>query len=122
MNVSDWIGVAGGGILGAWMRFFVTNRINRRFNGSFPLATFLINVTGAFLLGYLYALTRPHTALDTLLRSDVGIGFIGSYTTFSTFSYESVLLYDRRARIVSFAYVGASIACGLAAAGLGAAL
>lgn len=115
----EWFGVAFGGTLGAWSRFLLTNRINKRWTRSFPLATFVINVTGAFLLGYIYAATRPHNWIDAWLRSAVGIGFIGAYTTFSTFSYESILLWDRRALAAAVAYVAASVGAGLFAAHLG---
>ncbi len=116
----EWTGVAIGGVAGAWMRYFMTNRVNSRWSGNFPLATLFINVTGAFLLGFLFAATRPHNLLDAWLRSSIGIGFIGSYTTFSTFTYEAVTLLDRRAIKTAIMYVLTSVILGLLGALAGA--
>ncbi len=118
----EWGGVAVGGMLGACARFFITNRINARWRMGFPLATFLINVTGAFCLGYISVVARPHNSVDAWLRSGVGIGFIGAYTTFSTFMFEGTALRDRRADGMLFLYFAASAATGLLAAWLGASL
>ena len=116
----EWVGVAAGGIVGAWARYFLTNRVNSRWNGDFPLVTLLINVTGAFLLGFLFAATRSHNLLDAWLRSSIGIGFIGTYTTFSTFTYETVTLIDRRAVKTAIMYVLTSVSLGLLGALVGA--
>lgn len=115
----EWAGVAIGGCLGAWARFFITNRINNHYRNSFPLATFLINCSGAFLLGFLTVAARPNNVFDFWLRSSVGIGFMGAYTTFSTFMYESVTLRDRRAFLSMGSYLAASLVVGLLGAWLG---
>ena len=115
----EWAGVVFGGMIGACTRFFITNRINSKWRKNFPLATFLINITGAFLLGFIYAAARPNNLLDYWLRSGVGIGFIGAYTTFSTWMYESVTLRDRRAIITLFVYVITSLIMGLLGAWIG---
>lgn len=118
----EWSGVAVGGMLGACTRFFLTNHINARWRNSFPLATFLINIVGAFLLGYIYVAARPHNLVDAWLRSGLGIGFIGAFTTFSTFMFEGVTLRDRRATRVLFLYFASSAGVGLLGAWLGSAL
>lgn len=115
----EWTGVAIGGIFGSWARFAITHLIGRFWSKKFPLATFLINITGAFLLGYITAAARPNNLLDYWLRSTIGIGFIGAYTTFSTFMFESITLSDRRAFFTLSAYLGASLAFGLLGAWLG---
>lgn len=117
--MTEWAGVAFGGMLGACARFFITNRINARWSRSFPLATFLINITGAFLLGFVYAAARPNNVLDFWLRSAVGVGFIGAYTTFSTWMYESTALRDRRAIKTLVSYLLASLFVGLLGAWVG---
>lgn len=119
VSVIEWTGVALGGMLGACMRFFITNRINGRWNKNFPLATFLINMTGAFLLGFVYAVARPNNIVDYWLRSGAGIGFIGAFTTFSTWMYESATLKDRKAILTLLIYMLASVVIGLLAAWLG---
>ncbi|OPG17426.1 fluoride efflux transporter CrcB [Ferroacidibacillus organovorans] len=115
----EWVGVAIGGMFGACTRFFITNQINARFKKSFPVATFLINITGAFLLGYVYAAARPNNLVDYWLRSAIGIGFIGAYTTFSTWMFESATLRDRRAVKTMVAYLLASLVVGLFGAWVG---
>ncbi|MCY0876816.1 MAG: CrcB family protein [Firmicutes bacterium] len=115
----EWAGVAVGGIFGAWTRFAITNLIGRFWKANYPLATFLINITGAFLLGFVTAAARPNNVFDYWLRSAVGIGFLGAYTTFSTFMFESITLTDRRAFLTMFSYLAASILFGLLGAWLG---
>ncbi len=119
VSLIEWAGVAFGGMIGACIRFFITNRINARWRKNFPLATFLINITGAFLLGFIYTTARPNNLLDYWLRSGVGIGFIGAYTTFSTWMYESVTLRDRRAMTTLFVYIITSLGMGLLGAWIG---
>lgn len=115
----EWFGVAVGGVLGACSRFFITNRINAHWTRNFALATFLINVTGAFLLGYIYAAARPNNLVDYWLRSGIGIGFLGAYTTFSTWMFESITLRDRRALGTAIVYIFASLGVGLIGAFVG---
>lgn len=109
----EWVGVAFGGFLGACARFFIANRINARWSKNFPLATFLINISGAFLLGFVYTAARPNNVLDFWMRSAVGIGFIGAYTTFSTWMYEGTTLWDRRAIKTLVFYLLVSLFVGL---------
>lgn len=118
----EWGGVAVGGMLGACARFYLTNEINDRWRRSFPLATFLINIVGAFFLGYIYVAARPHNLIDAWLRSGLGIGFIGAFTTFSTFMFEGVTLRDRRAMPMLFLYFASSAGVGLLGAWVGSSL
>ncbi len=117
--MTDWLGIALGGVAGAWMRFFVTNRVNSIWNKQFPLATFLINITGAFFLGFLYTAVRPHNLLDIWLRNSIGVGFIGAYTTFSTMMYETMTLFTLRHLKIMAWYITASVLLGLLGAYLG---
>lgn len=110
-----------GGGAGATCRYGVGRFVGSRYDGTFPLGTFLINVTGCFLLGLLsnlLALThRDQAALSALLAT----GFLGGYTTFSTYALEGALLYnDGRRRLAVSALLG-SVLAGLVAAALGAA-
>jgi fluoride exporter len=110
----DVLWVAVGGFVGAISRFFVVNFIGKRMNSPFPFGTFAVNMAGSFLLGLLYgAGTSIHiTAL-------LGAGFLGSFTTFSTFQYEIAQLGAIGKWKQSILYVGISVCVGVAAAGLG---
>jgi fluoride exporter len=116
--------VAAGGVLGALSRYELELRFPAP-AGDFPWATFWINVTGAFVLGALLtALDGPFRPLAAVhyVRPLVGTGFIGAYTTWSTFMVETALLAKGGADFVAAGYVVASLSAGLAAAAVGIAL
>jgi CrcB protein len=76
--------------LGATARFFLAQWAAARFGASFPYGTLLINLTGSFLLGLIYTiLLRANPATAPLARAFLGVGLLGGYTTFSSFSYET---------------------------------
>lgn len=112
--------VAVGGIAGAVLRFQISRWMNERIVSAFPFATVLINVTGAFILGLLTSnagLWFP--AMATQLGLLVGTGFCGAYTTFSTFSYEFVMLVRERRLTLAIAYFLTTTVLGGAAAAAG---
>ena len=84
--------VGAGGFFGAIARFLVNTAITQRYGHQFPWGTFVINVTGSFVLGLLATLIAGQVLTNPNWRLAVTIGFIGAYTTFSTFEYESVTL------------------------------
>jgi CrcB protein len=84
--------IAVGGALGALTRYGVGLIISQRLGVTFPWGTFVINASGSLLLGFIYELFGPMTTTGSYIRPLVGIGFIGAYTTFSTFEYESAQL------------------------------
>lgn len=115
-----WLLVGIGGSLGAVCRFLVGRWTVARYPSSFPLGTFAVNVTGALLLGLvtrLAGLLLPHTATAASLF--LGTGFCGAYTTFSTFSYETVSFIRQHRAPTAALYVAATLIVGFAAAGLG---
>ena len=85
--INELVMVLIGGSLGAVGRFALTGWINERTKGSFPIATFLINLSGSFLLGALLSFQTGH-----LVYLLLGTGFLGGFTTFSTFQMESIAL------------------------------
>ncbi|WP_234342591.1 fluoride efflux transporter CrcB [Streptomyces sp. NRRL B-3648] len=101
--------------VGAVARYVLDQYVRYRSPGAFPRGTWLINVTGSFLLGLLVGLGAQH-ALPEQVVAIGGVGFCGGYTTFSTFSYELVRLCDKRLVGKSLLYAVSSIAVGLAAA------
>lgn len=117
----QFLEVAAGGLLGAPVRFILDRWINSRTDDIFPWGTFVINATGAFMLGLISGLALFHGLGQTALAV-IGIGFCGSYTTFSTFSYETVRLVEEGAFTSAVSNVAGSLLVGLLAAGVGLAL
>ncbi|HXT36808.1 MAG TPA: fluoride efflux transporter CrcB [Chloroflexota bacterium] len=111
-----------GGGTGAACRYGIGRLVGARYGGEFPLGTFLINVTGCFALGLLASLlARSHqdVALPTAL---LATGFLGGYTTFSTFALEGVVLYGDGSELQALLSLVATVAIGLCAAAAGAAV
>jgi CrcB protein len=107
-----------GGVAGVNARYWLGIWVNRWATPPFPWATFLINVTGSFLIGLLTMLLArwlPHPHI----RLAVVTGFLGGYTTYSTFAFESLTLWERGERGVGLAYVVSSVVAGLLAVALG---
>ncbi len=102
--------VAIAGVLGATSRYLISVLIPSQ---GFPVATLLLNLTGCFLLAivmrYMARLPRVSSNMVTI----VGTGFVGSYTTFSTFSLESVELLEQQMYLAALLYIGASLLGGL---------
>ncbi len=97
-----------GGALGGLARFGLGKALAARSKGAFPFATFAVNMTGAVLLGMLSAY-EPAPHLYLLL----GDGFLGAYTTFSTFMYEGFHLFRARKTLNALIYIAASILLGV---------
>jgi CrcB protein len=106
------------GALGAPARYLVDGLVQYRAPGVFPLGTLVVNVSGSFLLGVITGLALYH-GLTPLPRAAIGTGFCGAYTTFSTFSYETVRLVEEGSVQPAVVNVAVSVVVGLAGAGLG---
>ena len=106
--------IAIGGAAGTAARYAVS-RIIHVAPGSFPWATFAINVTGSFVLGVLIALIIERWPPSRYLRPFAAIGFLGAYTTFSTYVTEAAVLAKDHHLDVAVIYVVASLVCGLVA-------
>lgn len=117
------LGVAAASAVGAPARYLIDRRIARRNSGTFPWGTFVINVSGSFVLGLLVGLGAHHGLSKTAVTI-LGGGFCGAYTTFSTFSVETIRLVEEGSLMEASVNMLGSIAVGLAAAaaGLGLAL
>ena len=114
MTVAVWAGVVVIGGVGAVLRFVVDRSVSGRVSGSFPFGTFVVNISGALLLGFLSGLAlSPHLALL------VGTAFVGSYTTFSTWMLETQRLGEERQLRPAVANIVFSLVLGLTAAWLG---
>ena len=106
------------GATGAAARFALSEWATKRWPSTFPLATLLINVTGAFALGLLTTAGGAGSALAQV-RLLLGTGFLGGYTTFSTLSYDTHSLYRSGQTRAAWLNALGSLAIGLAAAALG---
>jgi CrcB protein len=104
--------VALGGAFGAMARYGLSGWVQGLMNTTFPLGTLVVNVVGSFLLGFALYLLES-TAPTTEVRSFVTIGFLGAFTTFSTFSYEAVVLLQGGEWTRGGLYVGGSLVLGL---------
>ena len=112
------VGVTLAGGVGALARYLLDGVISRRFGG-FPWGTFVINVSGALLLGFLFTVMTERIEVATWVRSTITIGFLGGYTTFSTFSLETYRLLEDGAWGLAAANALGSLAAGLAAVYVG---
>jgi fluoride exporter len=112
MDSQIWL-VGLGGFFGAITRYWVNQTFTK--NRLFPLGTFIVNMTGSFLLGILIGNEWVPLSVGLL----VGTGFLGAYTTFSTFHFELFLLKKDHRKILFFLYLTSSYFFGILLAGLG---
>lgn len=106
--------VAIGAVFGVLARLLLSNAIKRKWQTEFPFATLVLNLSGSFLLGLLFA-----SGLNSHLQLLIGTGFIGTYTTFSTFKLENIELHLKQKYRLFWSYIGASYILGIGCAGLG---
>jgi CrcB protein len=112
-----WVGA--GGFIGAITRYLLSRYVSSRVGADFPWGTFVINVTGSFVLGLIMG-SIDARALSPVVRLAAGVGFVGAYTTFSTFTYETITLIEDGSALLALLNVGGSVVVGLlcAVAGL----
>lgn len=105
----NFLAVGFGGMLGSLTRYGLGKFITRKSKSSFYWGTFIINISGAFLLGIVNSLN-----LDKVLLLLLADGFLGAYTTFSTFMYEGFHLFKDNHKLNAVIYILASLLLGLA--------
>src|SRR5271169_2785920 len=113
-----WV-VGLGGFLGSILRFWLGGYISNRMGARFPYGTFVINVTGSFLIGLVVTLLAERTHWNPNLRYLIPIGFIGGYTTFSTFELETFQSFRDGELLSAFLNVILSVGVGFIAVWLG---
>lgn len=115
----NFLSVALGGALGALSRYGLGVWISPKWIHDFPLPTFLINISGAFLLGFLNTLFLDKFTVSPEIRLAIGVGFLGAFTTFSTFGYETMMLIKDGNILTAGIYTTASIIIGFLGVYLG---
>ena len=105
-----------GGALGAILRHFMAGAITRWFGTGFPLGIMLVNILGSFLMGFLITALATRFEASPEMRGFIAVGLLGGFTTFSTFSLETVLLIERGELMQAALYILGSVF--LAVAGL----
>ena len=102
------------GALGALTRYALQSLIDPR-AGGLPWGTFVVNVSGAFVLGLVFTLTTERLSVEPWLRTALTVGFLGAYTTFSTLAFETVRLMDGGQWVAAFLNMTGSAVLGIAA-------
>jgi CrcB protein len=115
-----YLAIAIGGTLGCWARYAMTNLVQSIYGREFPYATLSINVLGSFMMGFLFIETLERLTFSPYVRTGLLTGFLGGFTTFSTFAMETVLLSEQGEGGKSVLYAGLSLALGFMGAVAGA--
>jgi CrcB protein len=115
------VAIAVAGAIGALMRWGVGTWFDQRFP-TFPWGTLVINISGSFVLGVLFAALIERAAGSPMMRVALTTGLIGAYTTFSTFSLETFRMFEDGASGAALANIGLSLALGLVTVWLGVSL
>ena len=115
----QYLAVAGAGAVGAVLRFFIASVCGAIFRTTFPVGTFVINISGSLFLGWFLAFARNRIIVPDTWRLGIAVGFVGAYTTFSTFMYESNALFESGSSIKAMGNLIGSIVVGLIAVRFG---
>jgi CrcB protein len=117
--MTKYLMVGLGGFLGSIARFWLGGYIGGRMGTRFPYGTFVINISGSFVIGFIMTLLTEHAHWSPNWRYLVPVGFIGAYTTFSTFEYETLRSVQEGQWIVAMLNVVLSVILGFAGVWLG---
>ncbi len=107
-----YLAIAIGGTLGCWARYAMTNLVQAIYGREFPYATLSINVLGSFLMGFLFIETLERLTIGPHFRIGILTGFLGGFTTFSTFAMETLLLAEQGAAGKGVLYASLSLVLG----------
>ena len=105
-----YLAISIGAVIGANARFVIGEWVTQRLGSVFPFGTLLINVTGSFLLGIVLTALAERSGAPWWVRPALAIGFLGSYTTFSTFSYETLGLVQAGSFVLAALNIAGSVA------------
>jgi len=110
--IRQMLAIAAGGAIGAVSRWLIASTIQKAAGGSFPWGTFAVNALGSLLLGFLFVWLIERSTAGELTRLALTVGFLGAFTTFSTYSLESVRLLQEGALAMALGnVVGQVVIC-----------
>ncbi len=111
--------IAIGGAVGSVLRFLTTLLVSKYWSNNFPLATFIVNIIGCFLIGLFVGYLTKNQLEDSNLKWLLVTGLCGGFTTFSAFGMENYTLFQNNNSILAFGYIALSIIIGLFAVWFG---
>ena len=114
-DLQNYLYIAAGGALGSLARYWVGSTVTNRMGTRFPYGTFIINITACLIIGFSHTLLGRRTDLNPAWRFLVPIGFVGAYSTFSTFEWETFANLQTGAFLIAALYVVSSCFLGLIA-------
>ena len=121
-TLAQFLAIGGAGFVGAVARWGIGLTFGKWFPVRFPVGTFFINVSGSFFLGWFITFVTFRYPVPDTLRLAIATGFVGAYTTFSTYMFESNALIEQRAYYEAAANIIGSVVVGLIAVWLGVAM
>ena len=121
-DIINAFAIASGAVPGALFRFYLTEWSKAKFGTKFPYATFGINLTGCLAMGFFFTIFKGITGYPTELDLLIRTGFLGSYTTFSTYGFDTLTLWRSKQRGATIFYWAGSAILGLVAVILGVAI
>ena len=121
-DITNILAIATGAVPGALSRYQITEWTKAKFGAKFPYGTFIINLTGCLAMGFFFTISKGITGypkeLDLLIRT----GFLGSYTTFSTYGFDTLTMWRSNQKIATIFYWAGSAILGLGAVMIGVAI